>query len=277
MTDKSDPGAVLRDAQQPDAEDVGRRAFLRNAFIAAGAVTFGSKTVAFADDLVRGSDEPADDVPQWAMVIDLARCDGCKECTKACQETHFTGDQEWIKVFEVTDEGGNIVFLPRPCMQCENAPCLNVCPVGATFRNDNGTILVDHDLCIGCRFCMAACPYGARYFNWGEPENPPGAALARYSPEFPVPHRKGTVDKCMFCAHNAMNGKLPECASSCPSSAIWFGDLKADIATNGLETVQLSWLLGNRNAFRLKEELGTRPRVWYLPGHGEHSKVVLPE
>ena len=254
---------------------VSRRSFLGKVFIAAGAVTLGSKTVAFADD-VMGTDSP-EDAPQWAMVIDLARCDGCKECTKACQWTHFTGDQEWIKVFEVKDEAGNTVFLPRPCMQCENAPCLNVCPVGATFRNENGTVLIDHELCIGCRFCMAACPYDARSFNWGEPENPPGATFAKYSPEYPVPHRKGTVDKCMFCAHNAMNGQLPACASACPMSAIWFGDLKADIATNGLETVQLSWLLTERNAYRLKEELGTSPRVWYLPGHGENSKVVLPQ
>ena len=120
-------------------------------------------------------------------------------------------------------------------------------------------MLVDHELCIGCRFCMAACPYDARSFNWGEPENPPGATFAKYSPEFPVLHRKGTVDKCMFCAHQAMNGQLPACASACTMSAIWFGDLKADIATNGLETVQLSWLLSERNAYRLKEKLGTSP------------------
>ncbi len=257
-------------------DGLSRRSFIGKVFIAASAVTLGSKTVAFADDVMT-PDTPAADVPQWAMVIDLARCDGCKECTKACQETHFTGDQEWIKVFEVKDEAGNTVFLPRPCMQCENAPCLNVCPVGATFRNESGTVLVDHERCIGCRFCMAACPYDARSFNWGEPVNPPGATFANYSPEFPVPHRKGTVDKCMFCAHNAMDGQIPECAQACPMSAIWFGDLRADVATNGLETVQLSWLLTERNAYRLKEELGTRPRVWYLPGHGEGAKVVLPQ
>lgn len=269
---------VAEPNETPPEEDsaVSRRSFIGKVFIAASAVTLGSKTVAYAEDIVHAT-APAEDVPQWAMVIDLGRCDGCKGCTAACQKAHFTGDQEWIKVFEVTDEGGNTVFLPRPCMQCENAPCLNVCPVGATFRNENGTVLIDHDRCIGCRFCMAACPYDARSFNWSEPVNPPGAALAQYSPEYPVPHRKGTVDKCMFCAHNAMNGQLPECAAACSMSAIWFGDLKADIATNGLETVQLSWLLSDRNAYRLKEELGTRPRVWYLPGHGEHAKVVLPE
>jgi molybdopterin-containing oxidoreductase family iron-sulfur binding subunit len=261
--------------ERSGSSGVSRRAFLGKVAVAAGAVAVGARTVAYADE--PSPVTPAKDVPQWAMVIDLARCDGCKECTKACQTTHFTGDQEWIQVFEVQDESGNTVFIPRPCMQCENAPCLNVCPVGATFRNENGTVLVNHDICIGCRFCMAACPYGARSFNWGEPENPPGASLATYSPEFPVPHRKGTVEKCMFCAHDAEVGKLPACVTACPMSAIWFGDLVRDIATNGLETAQLSWLLSSRNAFRLKEELGTKPRVWYLPGHGERSKVVIPE
>lgn len=254
---------------------VSRRSFIGKVFIAAGAVTLGGKTVALADDFM-GTESP-EDAPQWAMVIDLARCDGCKACTSACQAIHFTGEQEWIQVFEETDEGGGRYFLPRPCMQCENAPCLNVCPVGATYRNENGTILVDHDRCIGCRFCMAACPYGARSFNWGEPENPPGASLAHYSPEYPVPHRKGTVEKCMFCAHNTRDGKLPACATACPMKAIWFGDLVRDIATNGLETVKLSWLLSERSAFRLKEELGTHPRVWYLPGHGQDAQTVTSE
>lgn len=264
-----------QDLRTPDGvTNVSRRAFITGAAAIAGAATVGARTIAYADDTKDPS--PSGDVPQWAMVIDLARCDGCEECTRACQKAHFTGDQKWIEVFEVKDEAGNRVFLPRPCMQCENAPCLNVCPVGATFRNENGTVLIDHDKCIGCRFCMAACPYGARSFNWSEPENPPGASLARYTPEFPVPHRKGTVEKCMFCAHDAAVGKLPACTTACPMSAIWFGDLEQDIATNGLETVQLSWLLASRNAYRLKEELGTRPRVWYLPGHGEQSKVVLP-
>ena len=270
------------DADPPEGTEahtgLDRRRFLGAAVATAGALTLTGRTVAFAEDALDPQiTTTPEDVPQWVMVIDLARCDGCKECTKTCQETHWTGDQEWIKVFEVTDEAGGTVFLPRPCMQCENAPCLNVCPVGATFRNESGVVLVDHGICIGCRFCMAACPYDARSFNWGDPVNPPGATLDQYTPELPIPHRKGTVDKCMFCAHNAKDGKLPECASACPMSAIWFGDYVADTATNGLETVQLSWLLSSRDAYRLKEELGTRPRVWYLPGHGEHAKVVLPE
>ncbi len=273
-----EPDDVPRDvpAAGGSGGGVSRRAFLGKVAAAAGVVALGPRAAHALTSEPARADPSSSDVPQWAMVIDLARCDGCGACTAACQAIHFTGEQEWIHVFEETDEGGGRYFLPRPCMQCENAPCLNVCPVGATYRNENGTILVDHDRCIGCRFCMAACPYGARSFNWGEPENPPGASLARYSPEYPVPHRKGTVEKCMFCAHHTKDGKLPACAAGCPMSAIWFGDLVRDIATNGLETVKLSWLLSEHDAFRLKEELGTRPRVWYLPGHGQESEMVTP-
>ena len=213
---------------------------------------------------------------QWTMIIDLRRCDGCVTqskapgCMEACNATHFVPKgQAWIKVLEMEGAAGHKYFMPRPCMQCENAPCLNVCPVGATFRNDQGVVLINHDRCIGCRMCMAACPYGARSFNWTEPENPPGAVLANYSPEFPVPHRRGTVEKCMLCAHETKDGKITACAQACPMNAIYLGDLIEDIATNGKEVVKLSRHLAENNAFRLLEELGTRPRVWYIPGHGQ--------
>jgi molybdopterin-containing oxidoreductase family iron-sulfur binding subunit len=213
---------------------------------------------------------------QWAMVIDLKKCEGCvttgtePKCIEGCNAEHFVPPgQQWIQLLEVEDQGGSKTFFPRICMQCENAPCTKVCPVGATYHNDEGIVLVDHDRCIGCRMCMAACPYGVRRFNWEVPPNPPGAALANYSPEYPVPHRQGTVEKCMLCAHRAKDGKLPACADACPMFALYFGDLAEDIATNGKEVVQLSRLLSDNNAYRLKEELGTRPRVWYLPGHGQ--------
>lgn len=213
---------------------------------------------------------------QWAMIIDLRKCDGCvsigmsPQCTEACNKEHFVPPgQDWLNVLPVRREGGGVSFLPVPCMQCENAPCLNVCPVGATFRNDEDIVLVDHRLCIGCRLCMGACPYGViRHLNWEQPPNPPGATFAEYSPEYPVPHRVGTVEKCMFCAHRT-GKRLPACAEGCPMQAIYFGDLVEDIATNGAEVVKLSRFIAENNAFRLKEELGTRPRVWYIPGHGE--------
>ena len=116
---------------------------------------------------------------------------------------------------------------------------------------------------------MAACPYQRRFFNWGQPEVPPEAALVQYSPLYPVPAVKGTVIKCMFCAHMLRDGKLPYCVIGCPMKALYMGDLMEDIATNGNEIVKLSKFLDDNNAYRYKEELGTQPRVWYLPGHGE--------
>lgn len=201
------------------------------------------------------------------MIIDLSRCDGCGLCTIACGKAHFVPEgQEWIKVFKVKDEGGSEYFLPRPCMHCDNAPCVNVCPVGATYRREDGVILVDHTRCIGCRYCMAACPYSARYFNWGEPAHTPDELAHSYSPEAPWPHRRGVVEKCVFCAHRSQEGKLPACVEGCPMHAIYFGDINEDVVTNNAgESLLLSRDLKERAAFRFKEELGTKPRVFYLP------------
>lgn len=212
----------------------------------------------------------------WVMVIDLKKCEGCEtvddppQCLAACREEHFVPDShDWIKLYERGDAGGGTYFQPSPCMQCANAPCVNVCPVGATYHSEEGVVLIDHNRCIGCRFCIAACPYDARSFNWDEPEQPPQAALANYSPEYPLPHQKGTVAKCMFCAHRLRDGKLPACADACPMGAIYMGDRTTDVATNGQEVVRLSNLISRSQGYREKEELGTEPRVYYLPGHGQ--------
>lgn len=212
----------------------------------------------------------------WVMVVDLKKCEGCvtivtpPQCTQACIQGHYAPKgQQWIEVYEVELPGGGTYFLPTPCYQCENAPCVNVCPVAATYHDEDGVVLIDHNRCIGCRMCMAACPYHRRFFNWGTPELPPEAALADYSPLYPVPAVKGTVIKCMFCAHFLRDGKLPYCVTGCPMRALYMGDLNEDIASNGQEVVRLSRFLDDNNAYRYKEELGTQPRVWYLPGHGQ--------
>lgn len=211
---------------------------------------------------------------QWAMVIDLRKCDGCEECTRACQSEHeLPKTFEWIKVFKVHDSQGGEFFMPRPCMQCENAPCLNVCPTGATFRDDEGVVLVDQvSKCIGCRMCMAACPYGARYFNYVPPAKS-AHPFVKPTPEHPVPQIQGTVGKCMFCVHRTEDGKLPACIEACGMQAIWIGDLVEDVATNGHETVRLSTFLKENDAFRYKAELGTAPRVWYIAGHGQLAET----
>ena len=224
------------------------------------------------------ANEPAKKVRDWCMVIDLRKCDGCvsfdspPQCTQTCINAHFTpGGQQWIQVFEAELPGGGSYFMPSPCNQCENAPCVNVCPVAATYHDEDGMVLIDHNRCIGCRMCMAACPYHRRFFNWGTPKLPPEAALAEYSPLYPVPAVKGTVIKCMFCAHLLRDGKLPFCVRGCPTKTLYMGDLNEDIATNGREVVVLSRFLRENNAYQLKAELGTQPRTWYIPGHGQES------
>ncbi len=206
---------------------------------------------------------------QWAMVIDMRRCDGCGKCTEGCQEAHHLPKSfEWIRVDTLTTKSGQEFYMPVPCMQCENAPCIRVCPVGASFKNAEGVNLVDQDKCIGCRMCMAACPYGARYFNDKQPpafNNPFGHP----TPEYPVPQQKGTVGKCMLCVHQTAQGKLPACVEACGMYALYIGDLITDVATNGRDTVRLSQFLKENDAFRFKEELHTGPRVYYIAGHGQ--------
>ena len=264
-------------------DGISRRGFIKKSLGALGLTAALATPLA---PLFAGKDATASSKPdsphgkrtrQWCMVIDLKKCEGCvtidaaPQCTVACIAGHFAPkDQKWIEVYEVGMHGGGTYFLPAPCFQCENAPCVNVCPVGATYHTESGVVLIDHQRCIGCRMCMAACPFQRRFFNWSTPELPPEAAFAEYSPEYPVPAVKGTVIKCMFCAHFLENGKLPYCVIGCPMRAIYMGDLVGDVASNGSEVVQLSGFLDKNHAFRYKEELGTQPRVWYLPGYGEN-------
>ena len=256
--------------EEPEATlPLRRRQFLQVSVMGATGVA----AAAFVERVTLGAVSTLDvaGVPgrDWVMMIDLNRCDGCGDCVRACQQLHnVPAGQEWITVYRMPAEDGSAVPFPRPCMQCDNPPCTFVCPVGATFKRGDGVVLIDHDRCIWCRYCMAACPYGARYFNWGgHPELTP-AEQATYSPENPVVHRRGTVEKCMFCVHRTPDGHLPECVASCPKGAMYFGDRREDAVTNGLgETLAFSDVL-RRGAFRWKEELGTRPRVYYMPRRG---------
>ncbi len=208
---------------------------------------------------------------QWAMVFDLRNCDGCKACTMACQQRHsLTSEQTWIKVYTMQSSAGQTYHMARPCMMCEDPPCMYVCPVGATFRTDEGLVLVDQEACIGCRTCMAACPYEARYFNWTTP--PPATKIPgmKQSPEWPVPQIKDTVGKCVWCADRLPHGELPACVAGCPMGVIYIGDLTTDAAINSAgNVVKLSDFLRNNDAYRFQEEYGTNPRVWYIPGHGQ--------
>src|SRR5262244_2740177 len=220
----------------------------------------------FAGTLPSRSKAPTNQ--KWVMVLDLAKCDGCRDCTKACNKMHFVPPmQEWIKVYEVADNPtAGEYYMPRPCMHCDNPPCVRACPVGATFKRTDGIVMQDNDRCIGCRECIAQCPYSARSFNWAEPLHSSEELSAKYSMEQMYPHRKGTIEKCGFCPHMLREGKLPVCASACTMGAIYFGDELEDAVTNSKgETLQLSKTVKRGAGYRLMEELGTEPRVYYLP------------
>ena len=205
---------------------------------------------------------------RWVMVIDLAKCDGCRECTRACSAMHFVPPgQEWMPVYEIRDhEAGAPYWFPRPCMQCDNPPCVKVCPVSATWKREDGIVMQDTSRCIGCRFCIAACPYQARGFNWVEPPLSEEQLRQPYSVEWNIHHRKGTTEKCIFCPGLIKQGKLPACVVACPMGAIYFGDQVEDAVTNSQgETVRFSQLIRENAGYRFLEELGTEPRVYYLP------------
>ena len=206
----------------------------------------------------------------WCMVIDLRSCDGCRACTRSCQQRHgLREEQTWIKVYDMEDSSGGTFPMPRPCMMCEDPPCLKVCPVGATLRTDEGLVLVDTDTCVGSRACMAACPYEARYFNWQDPL-PAKRMPMPNTPQMPIA-QKGTVGKCVLCADRLPQGELPACVSGCPMGVLYVGDLVTDVAVNSQgSTVVLSEFLRANDAVRYKEELGTNPRVWYILGHGQN-------
>lgn len=227
----------------------------------------GEVTLAYAAVAPHLSD-PGEARRRWVMVIDLAKCDGCRECTRACSAMHFVpAGQEWIRVYEMRDhEAGAPYWFPRPCMQCDNPPCVKVCPVSATWKREDGIVIQDGTRCIGCRFCLAACPYQARSFNWTEPSHTAEELAQPYSTDWAYPHRKGVSEKCIFCPALVKEGKLPGCAAACPMGAIYFGDQVEDAVTNSQgETVRLSELIKENSGYRFMEELGTEPRVYYLP------------
>lgn len=207
---------------------------------------------------------------QWAMVIDQSKCIGCGYCTLACQAHNDVNPEiQWNKVTEVDAIADQHVFLPRPCMHCEKAPCVEVCPVEASYYRDDGIVMMDYERCIGCRYCQIACPYEARSFNWEtfRGENPA-------VPEWGMPEvdrrPRGVPEKCSFCYQRIDRGlslglhpgidadATPACVVICPLHARIFGDLN-DPESN------VSQALHENASYRLREDLGTGPRVYYLP------------
>lgn len=195
------------------------------------------------------------------MVIDLKRCVGCYGCQVACKAEHVTQPGiMWARVLKSeTGTFPNVrrLSLPVLCMQCREPACLPVCPTGATVQREDGVVKVDRALCIGCRYCMQACPYGARYFNDGD---------RAYFDTGPTPyeragagaHEGGVVEKCDFCVERVERGLDPACVANCMTRARVFGDL-ADPES------EVSRLVRAKGGFQLNPEFGTDPCVYYLP------------
>jgi molybdopterin-containing oxidoreductase family iron-sulfur binding subunit len=209
---------------------------------------------------------------RWGMAIDLRKCIGCSACTIACvAENKLPPGVVYRPVIE--EEIGEYPhvarrFIPRPCLQCENPPCVPVCPVKATYTRPDGIVEIDYKACIGCRYCIAACPYGARTADFGEFYSDGTPARQAYetepSHEYGRTWRRdgkgspaGNARKCHFCIHRLEAGMLPACVTTCVGYATYFGDL------NDPESL-IHELAGKPNVMRLKEELGTKPKVYYL-------------
>lgn len=238
-------------------------------------------------------------MPQYAMVIDLDRCQGCRACVEACKVENTTPQGAlWMHVFRLeTGEYPNaaLSFLPRPCQHCDNAPCVKVCPVGARFKREDGFVLTDFDRCIGCRYCELACPYGVNVFNWAKPEDGyyldwddtdvlgiTGGVVPPYAnPDHQElhgeeqrrtaggGHAKGIVEKCTFCVHRVEKGLAPACVTTCPVNAIVFGD--TDDPDDPIHRQ-----LARQDLFDLLPEAGTEPRVHYAGGRhpSEHAREI---
>ncbi len=226
------------------------------------------------------SDAPAMPGVLFGYALDLSRCIGCRRCVHACvAENNQSRDPEvhWIRVLAIDREKGvdftdadpyyeaDLVpeegrsYVPVSCQQCRQAPCTKVCPTGATWTEPDGIVVIDYDWCIGCRYCMAACPYGARHFNWAEPTLPRDKANTRMHVLGNRPRPKGVVEKCTFCVQRVREGRYPACVEVCPVGARKFGNL-LDPAS------EVRYVLEHERVLVLKSELRTLPKFFYFYG-----------
>lgn len=200
-----------------------------------------------------------------AIAVNTSRCVGCHTCSLACKMSNNVPDgMLWNRVLT---EGCDVIdgavgtypnlarnYLPLACQHCENPACKRVCPTGATYKDDMGRVEIDYDKCIGCRMCMAACPYNARAFNWEEPVRIQGGNYGHRD----VPVRpKGVMEKCTLCPERTAEGKEPMCVACCPAGARVYGDLDDPNS-------EISRLKRERTVRILLEDMGTEPQVFYF-------------
>jgi Fe-S-cluster-containing dehydrogenase component len=213
----------------------------------------------------------------FGYAINIGRCKGYRDCVHGCvRENNLGRDSQvqYIRVLQMDKGDSNLehsehyydpaevpvegkYYMPVQCMQCDDPPCVKACPVEATWMEPDGIVVVDYDWCIGCRYCMTACPYWARHFNWTEPEIPADELNTDTHYLGNRPRPRGVVEKCHFCIQRTRKGRQPACMEACPTGARIFGNLLDPDS-------EIRYVLENKQVFRLKEDLGTEPKFWYF-------------
>ncbi len=240
--------------QNDNKIDQYRRSFIGGAAVVAGLTIAPGIFLQTAQ--AKPADQPVSSKNRWGLLIDTTKCaDGCSDCVTACNTEHGlrpmhgeATDSQWIrKVTLKNKSNGHVINMPVMCQHCENPPCQDVCPTGASFKRADGIVLVDKHICIGCRYCMMACPYKARNFIH--------ETLTDQLPT--APRGKGTVEACTLCVHKVDRGDgTTACAEACTHNAITFGDLNDPNS-------ELSRMLEKHGGYQLRAELGLNPGVSY--------------
>ena len=218
---------------------------------------------------------PAQEGVVFGYALNISKCRGYRDCVHACvKENNLSRDTQYIRVLEMPEGSLDLnhadhyydatdvphegqYYLPMQCMQCDNPPCVKACPIEATWTEPDGIVVVDYDWCIGCRYCMTACPYQARHFNWGSPKLPAEEITTDTHYLGNRPRPRGVVEKCHFCIQRTRENRQPACQEACPTGARIFGNLLDPDS-------EIRYVLENKAVFRLKEELGTEPKFWYF-------------
>jgi len=255
---------------------VNRRRFFQLTGATALGVAGSHVLPAVSDEARSGPVKPSEKPlvgKRWAMAIDVGRCreeQDCRDCIAACDKAHnvphFDNRKDevkwiWKEPFEeaLQDqssayqaehlEGAHVLVF---CNHCDQPPCTKVCPTGATWKREDGVVMMDWHRCIGCRYCVAGCPYGSRSFNWRDPR----PHIDELNPDFPT-RTRGVVEKCNFCEERLARGEPPACAAACKGKALIFGDLEDPES-------EIRRTLRERPSVRRKVALGTQPQIFYL-------------